>query len=111
MDEFKTVPIYLLGQGSTAVAVLYASVLDERVSGAALLELPGSHLDDGGIIGVLRTLDIPQTVGLMAPRKVALIEPGHCNDNWPRRLFARVGCPQHLIYANDLRTALNKLMA
>lgn len=111
IDELKSVPIYVLGQGQTAVAVLYAAVLDERVAGAALVDLPGSHSDGGAIIGVLRTLDIPQAVGLMAPRKVALIEPGHHNDNWPRRLFARVGCPGHLIFANDLRTGLGKLLA
>ena len=34
---------------------------------------------------------------LMAPRKVALVNPGHCNRTWPNRVFKRLRCPERFI--------------
>ncbi len=109
LDALQSCAIYLLAAGEMAVAALYAALLDDRIAGVVLQGLPSSHLDGGPILGVLRALDIPQAVGLLAPRPVALVEPGHRNWTWPTRAYERLGCSGQFMMAADLRTALRQV--
>ena len=108
---FRDCALTLFGIGRPAVAALYAGLLDQRVSALMLADLPGSHADGVPLIGILREIDIPQAVGLMAPRPVALTDIGHTNWNWPNRAYARSGAPSHLIRAADRREAFKQLFA
>jgi hypothetical protein len=111
LDEVKGSSLYLTGSGSAAAAVLYYAIQDARIAGVILRDLPSSHLDGPEVLGVLRALDLPQAVGLMAPRKVAMVDRGHNNWTWPTRVYARLGCPERLINANSLTTALDQILA
>jgi hypothetical protein len=67
----------LAGEGSAAALVVYAALLEQDVAGVTLLRPPGSHMDASApaLLNVLRVCDIPQAVGMLAPRPVRVIEP------------------------------------
>jgi len=102
--------IVLYGKGDSGVAALYYALLDERIAGVALEGVPSSHLDGSPLPGVLRVLDMPHAVGLMAPRKVAMVDPGHSFWTWPTRAYERVGCPERFTMASDLRQAIENVL-
>lgn len=108
-SEFRAYEIYFHGKADSAVAALYAGLLDDRIAGVFLENLPSSHRDAAPILGVLRAFDIPQAVGLMAPRKVALINQGHGFWTWPGRAFERMGCKKNLVMAEDFHAASKAL--
>lgn len=83
--DFKGSKIYFHGKGDAGVAALYAGVFDERIAGVLLENVPSSHRHSSPVLGVLLAFDMPQAVGLMAPRKTALINQGHSFRNWPKR--------------------------
>ncbi len=98
--------LYLYGRGEGAVAALYQALRDERIRGVVLEDMVSTHADGAPITGILRAFDIPEAVGLVAPRKVLLVNAGHSNWNWPRRVYERLGAPERFAQFGDLRAAL-----
>ncbi|MFN2351436.1 MAG: alpha/beta hydrolase family protein [Kiritimatiellia bacterium] len=111
LPEPKSCEIYLHGIGHAAIAALYRGLVDERIAGVILEDIPSTHRHGLPLPGILRAFDIPQAVGLMAPRKVALVAAGHCNWTWPMRVFERLKCPGNFIRADELRNALQQILA
>jgi len=111
LDAFQGIRIYLHGKGETAVAALYAALLDERVAGVLLEDLPSTHGEGAPIAGILRVLEIPHATALLAPRPTALLYPGHNNWTWPQRVFERLGCSQNLVMSEDRGELIKFLMS
>ncbi|HEY5910308.1 MAG TPA: CocE/NonD family hydrolase [Verrucomicrobiae bacterium] len=67
--------VYLAGDGPTAVLATYAALLEPDVAGLGLSRPPASHMATNAppLLGVLRVLDVPQAIGLLAPRPVTII--------------------------------------
>ncbi|MHB9025372.1 MAG: alpha/beta hydrolase family protein [Armatimonadota bacterium] len=113
---FRTLPagqdarMMLYGRGDAAVACLYAAILDERVAGVVLEDLPASHAQGGHLPAVLGVLDIPQALGLLAPRPVGLVNPRAPLATWPERLYGRLGCPERFITGNTLKGVLDAVV-
>lgn len=108
LEEMRGYEIYLHGRGDAAVAVLYRALLDERVKGVFLEEIPHTHAIGGVIPGILQCFDIPQAVGLMAPRLVALVRPGHGFWHYANSVYGRLGCSEKLIHVDILRHAIQQ---
>lgn len=111
LDAFQGVQIYLHGKGETAVAALYAALFEERVSGVLLEDLPSTHKEGAPIPGILKVLDIPHAVGLIAPRRTALLYPGHNNWTWPQRIFERLGCSENFVISEEREESIQFLMS
>lgn len=102
--------IYLHGRGEAGVACLYTALFDERIAGVVVEDVPGTHLQGAPLLGVLRAFDMPQAIGLMAPRKIALVTAGHATWTWPTRVYGRLGCAARFIHAGNVSQALEKLL-
>jgi dienelactone hydrolase len=65
----------LAGSGQAGVIGAYAAALapTHMVSELVLVNPPTSHRDGPIFLNVLRVTDIPQTLGLLAPRKVSVV--------------------------------------
>ena len=96
--EFLDSRIILHGEGESAVAALLVAALDESIAGVVLEDLPGSFADRVEIPGILRILDVPELVGLIAPRRIGIVNRGEANWSWPERAFQRLGCPENLSF-------------
>jgi len=66
--------IYVLGEGASAILAAYAALLEPDIAGLFVHEPPGSHMDDSApaLLNVLRVCDIPEALGMVAPRPLTL---------------------------------------
>lgn len=62
----------VVGRGTSGIIGAYASLLFGRGE-VVVIDPPASHRDGPHFINVLRVLDIPEALGLLAPRKLTLI--------------------------------------
>jgi len=58
----------LIGKGRMGVLGAYAALLDERVTKVVLHSPSTTHLDGPHLLNVLRFTDLPEALGLLAPR-------------------------------------------
>ena len=90
--------IYLAGEGAAAVLAGYAGLLEPDIAGLVLARPPASHTDPAAppLLGVLRVLDIPQAIGLLAPRPVTLLDaPAECRQT-VADIYRRAGAAERV---------------
>lgn len=70
----EDVPIQVLGEGPGGVLAAYAALWEPDISGVMVNEPPLSHMDDEApqFLNVLRVCDIPDALGMLAPRELAV---------------------------------------
>jgi hypothetical protein len=61
------------GRGSAGLIAAYAALLEPDIVEVQVLNPPSSHRQGPIFLNVLRVLDIPDALGLLAPRKLTLI--------------------------------------
>jgi dienelactone hydrolase len=71
----EQVPVYVAGQGAAGVIAAYAAALDETIAGATVISPPKTHMDSAApqFLNVLRVCDVPDALGLIAPRPLTLV--------------------------------------
>jgi dienelactone hydrolase len=71
------VPVYLLGEGPAGVLAAYAAVWEPEIAGVILNKPPLSHMeaDAPAILNILRVCDIPDVLGMLAPRPLTVYGP------------------------------------
>lgn len=106
LEAFQNLKPYLHGRGENAVAVLHHAIRNPDVTGVILEDLPNTHADGAPVPCILTVCDVPELVGLLAPRKVAVLNPSHGNWTWPTRAFERLGVSENLLFCDDLSAAI-----
>ncbi len=78
------VPVILAGEGAGGVLAAYAALWEPDIAGVILRHPPTTHMDNAApqFLNVLRVCDIPDALGLLAPRSVTLI--GSDNAAWQK---------------------------
>jgi hypothetical protein len=61
------------GRGQAGVIAAYAALFEPTIAGVVAAEPPASHRDGPTFLGVLRVLDVPEALGLLAPRPLTLV--------------------------------------
>lgn len=97
----------LHGAGETGIAAVYATLVCDRSIGVAAEGLPASHREGGAVPGILRTMDLTHAIGLLAPRRVALLDGAHGACPWARQAYQILGLSDRLLLAPDRRSALD----
>jgi dienelactone hydrolase len=66
--------ISVAGEGSAAVLAAYAALLEPQIAGVIAISPPVTHMnpDAPQFLNVLRVCDIPDVLGMLAPRPLAL---------------------------------------
>jgi len=67
-------PVHVAGQGPAAVLAVYAALLEPEIAGAIAVNPPASHMDADApqFLNVLRVCDVPDALGMLAPRPLTL---------------------------------------
>ncbi|MDM8005475.1 MAG: prolyl oligopeptidase family serine peptidase [Phycisphaerae bacterium] len=70
----RKLPVRVAGVGAGGVLAAYAALLEPEIAGVAVSDLPASHMDEGApqLLNVLRVCDIPDALGMLAPRPLRL---------------------------------------
>jgi hypothetical protein len=63
----------VVGRGQAGILAAYAALLEPSVAEVIIVDPPKSHRDGPIFLNVLRVLDIPEALGLLAPRPLTLI--------------------------------------
>lgn len=68
------VPLYVAGEGGGGVLAAYAALWEPDIAGAVLWQPPSSHMqpDAPPLLNVLRVCDIPDVLGMLAPRPLVI---------------------------------------
>jgi dienelactone hydrolase len=90
--------IYLWGKGDLAVPVLYSAVVDTNVAGVILENAPDKHVGITpekttttaiALFNILKYANIPQSAGLVYPRKIILAGDKKEGYNWTENLYRK----------------------
>ncbi len=71
--EGNELTIGVAGRGQAGILGAYAALFESSISEVMILDPPASHLSGPTLLNVLRVLDIPDALGLLAPRHLMLI--------------------------------------
>jgi dienelactone hydrolase len=71
--DFGAVPLVVTGQGQAGVLAAYAALFESCINEVIAVEPPASHRDGPIFLNVLRVLDVPEALGLLAPRPLTLV--------------------------------------
>jgi dienelactone hydrolase len=66
--------VRIIGRGQSGVLAAYAALFEPSICQVLLLDPPASHRSGPYFLNVLRTLDIPDALGLLAPTPLTLID-------------------------------------
>ena len=72
------VPVFVAGQQAPAALAAYAALLEPDIQGLVLSQPPATLMDSPApaLLNVLRVCDIPDALGLLAPRPLTLLGSG-----------------------------------
>ena len=65
--------IGVAGRGPAGVLGAYAALFETSISEVLLVDPPKSHREGPTLLNVLRIFDVPDAIGLLAPRHVTLL--------------------------------------
>ena len=68
-------PVYVAGRGAAGVLGAYAALVERDIAGVIAVDPPAGHMSKGApaLLNVLRVCDIPEVLGMVAPRPLMLI--------------------------------------
>jgi dienelactone hydrolase len=69
------VPVHVGGKGAAGLIAAYAAALNDPIAGVTVLSPPKTHMDNTApqFLNFLRVCDVPESLGLIAPRPLTLI--------------------------------------
>jgi dienelactone hydrolase len=86
----------VLGRGQAGILAAYAALFEPAAAELLLIDPPASHRDGPIVLNVLRVLDIPEALGLLAPKPLTLINPRGTAFNRTRRVYASANAEEQL---------------
>ncbi|MCZ6793402.1 MAG: prolyl oligopeptidase family serine peptidase [Planctomycetota bacterium] len=92
-------PVHVAGKGAAGILAAYAALWESSIGEVTLISPPASHMEDGAprILNVLRVCDIPEILGLLAPRKLRLVDAPEGLAARVRGIYAARGAEGHLL--------------
>lgn len=97
--------VYLAGESASAVLAIYAALLEPEVAGLIIKEPPGTHMDKSApaLLNVLRVCDIPEALGMLAPRPVTLVGDTAAVITKAVALYRSAGATDKLVLKAEIR--------
>ncbi len=71
--EGNELSVGIIGKGQAGVLGAYAALFENCIAEVTLVDPPSTHRDGPHFLGVMKVLDVPDVLGLLAPRQVRLI--------------------------------------
>ena len=80
----------MTGRGQAGIIAAYAALLEPDMRGVVLVDPPSSHRDGPYFLNVLRVLDIPDALGLLAPKALTIYSDDKAFDR-TAEIYMRAG--------------------
>jgi hypothetical protein len=62
-----------MGRGQAGILAAHAALFEPSITEVVIVDPPASHRDGPIFLNVMRVIDIPEALGLLAPRPLTLI--------------------------------------
>jgi cyanophycinase len=86
----------IAGRGQAGILAAYAALFEPSITDVTVVDPPRSHLEGPYFLGVLRVLDIPEALGLLAPRPLTLIGASEGDFQRTVRIYKLAGASDKL---------------
>jgi cephalosporin-C deacetylase-like acetyl esterase len=86
----------VIGRGQAGVLAAYAALFEPSIQEVVCVDPPASHRDGPHFLGVLRVLDVPEALGLLAPRRLTLVGAKDKAFDRTAAVFEAAGASDHL---------------
>jgi hypothetical protein len=95
------IEIRVAGAGRGGIIAAYAALFEPGIDQVTLVDPPASHLDEEApaFLNVLRVCDIPQALGMIAPRSLHLVGADARLVAEVSRIYAAANANEHLSVA------------
>jgi cephalosporin-C deacetylase-like acetyl esterase len=91
IEGVKELPVALMGANEMEGVALYAALFEDRVSELDLKDIHHSHRDGPDFLNVLRILDVPQTVAMVAEHSHVWIRDDQDEWTYPMAVAEKLG--------------------
>ena len=94
-------PVYVVGEGPAGVLAAYAALWEPRIAGVILNRPPLGHMerDAPPLLNVLRVCDIPDVLGMLAPRPLVIYTDRAGSLEKVAAIYRAAGAPGKLTVA------------
>ena len=91
-------PVHVCGQGAGAVLAAYAALWEPEIAGVVAVDPPTSHMDADApqFLNVLRVCDIPNALGMVAPRPLVLHSENDALRDTVEHIYEAADAPEAL---------------
>jgi cephalosporin-C deacetylase-like acetyl esterase len=86
----------VIGHGQAGVLAAYTALFEPSIDEVVIVDPPLSHRDGPIFLNVLRVLDIPEALGLLAPRQLTLVNAKDKAFERTAEIYKRVGAADKL---------------
>ena len=86
------------GHGQAGVVAAYAALLDPTIEEIVIINPPITHKDGPHFLNVTRVLDVPEALGMLAPRKLTLIGADPKKFARTAKIYEIAGAKKNLIF-------------
>jgi hypothetical protein len=93
--EGNELTIAVTGRGPSGVLGAYAALSETSIAHVAAVEPPASHREGPILLGVLKVVDIPEALGMLAPRHLTLVKAPAAFDR-TAKIYEVSGYGSHL---------------
>jgi hypothetical protein len=102
IDGLGKVPLSLIGDQEMSGIALYAALFEPNIQGVYVHGLPKSHRDGPDFLNVLRFLDVPQAVAMVAERAHVEIDQND-DDGWtyPLAVAKKLGWTDRIVVGDS----------
>jgi hypothetical protein len=97
-QDKATQPLRVIGRGQAGVVAAYAALFEPSVGEVVLVDPPTSHRDGPIFLNVMRVLDVPETLGLLAPRPLTLVNAKDKAFERTAEIYKRAGAADKLSF-------------
>jgi dienelactone hydrolase len=96
--EEKINDLILMGYGQAGILAAYAALFEPSIKEVVIIDPPKSHKEGPYFLGVLRVLDIPEALGLLAPNvKLTLINARDPAFDRTEQIYKLAGAADKLV--------------
>jgi hypothetical protein len=86
----------IAARGQAGILAAYAALFEPSIQEVVIIDPPTSHKDGPYFLNVLRVLDIPDALGMLAPRPLTLINATDKAFGRTAEIYKRAGAEDKL---------------